>query len=177
MANATKAGDSFDPRTAPMAKSLTSLPHVMKPGDSFGPGAILMSKNKQFLLIYQGDGNLVIYDVSLTPPLAIWNTITMGHTPGSVQMQHDGNFVVYDSANHSQFDTGTFLKTRKGLSIRLQDDGNLVLHGIAPLYTSFSSPGVIGPPAPPPVQQGGGTDLISVLETAEDVIDIVASFL
>ena len=175
MANVMKAGDSVDPAIISAAKN-SNLPHVMKAGDSFGPGPILLSKNQQFLLLFGPDGNLAVYDVTIIPPKANWSTGTQGHTPGSVQMQRDGNFVVYNSVNQPLFDTGTFLKTRKGTSIRLQNDGNLVLHGIAPLYTSFSSPGFIGTPPPPPAQDGAGTDLIKVLETAEDVIEIVASF-
>lgn len=49
----------------------------------------------QYLLIYQEDGNLVLYENNGSAPTAIWSTNTMGHGAWRVYMQEDGNLCVY----------------------------------------------------------------------------------
>jgi hypothetical protein len=56
-------------------------------------------------LVYQLDGNLVLYKVSSGAP--VWHSVTAGTSPGFTAMQGDGNLVVYDSATVPKFNTVT----------------------------------------------------------------------
>jgi len=57
-----------------------------------------------YTLIYQLDGNFVLYNGS-TP---IWATMTNGSSPGRAVMQDDGNLVVYDGNGTPLWNTGTW---------------------------------------------------------------------
>jgi hypothetical protein len=87
------------------------------------PGASIQSPNGQFRLIYQTDGNLVIYNAAGNP---VWHTNTYGTSPGRAHMQPDGNFVVYNSSGQPLWHTFTY--GRNGASLAMQDDGNLVIY-------------------------------------------------
>ena len=70
----------------------------------------------------QPDGNVVLYNASEE---ALWSSQTSG--PGNyVVMQPEGNLVVYNEAKVAQWSTGTW--GFSGASLRLQDDGNLVIY-------------------------------------------------
>ncbi|MGA2689164.1 MAG: hypothetical protein ABSE85_13960, partial [Candidatus Korobacteraceae bacterium] len=77
--------------------------------------------------------------------------------------------------------TGTFLPTRKGTNLVLQDDGNLVLYGLTSLFSSFSDGSMSPQPTIAPGPQGGnGVSLNSVVQAAqaaETIVTIVASLL
>src|SRR6476659_3618339 len=60
-----------------------------------GQGDSLTSPSGRYWLVYQGDGNLVLYD--LATAVALWWTGTVGEIPGQAVMQGDGNFVVYNA--------------------------------------------------------------------------------
>ena len=49
----------------------------------------------QYLLIYQEDGNLVLYENNGSAPTAIWSTNTQGRGAWRAYMQDDGNLCVY----------------------------------------------------------------------------------
>lgn len=53
------------------------------------------------VLVFQKDGNLVIYNHLSTPRTAIWSTNTYGHTGQDIfaEMQDDSNFVIYSGGN------------------------------------------------------------------------------
>lgn len=93
----------------------------------------LTSGNRAFDLVYQGDGNLVLYRWDGLP---IWASNTPGQTAGSATMQGDGMFVLYTpegvpywSAKHH---------AQPGSSIVLQSDGNLVIYNVdgVPIWAS-----------------------------------------
>lgn len=48
-----------------------------------------------YKLIYQTDGDLVLYQISGDSPKQIWSTGTNGKPTGKVRMQEDGNLVIY----------------------------------------------------------------------------------
>ena len=90
---------------------------------------------------YQGDGNLVIYHDGKP----VWASQTAGTEPGYVEMQHDGNFVMYDGDGNPIRHTNT--AGHPGAMIQLQDDGNFVMyedpkgpHAGTPIWASASSP-------------------------------------
>jgi surface antigen len=94
----------------------------LRAGWTLTPGAFLLSSDRQYRLVMQGDGNLVLYK----GPTALWSSGTDGYAGAHAVMQGDGNLVVYDGAvarwnsNTNGFD-GAFLA--------LQDDSNLVIYG------------------------------------------------
>lgn len=112
-------------------------------------GDEIRSINKTFRLVFQNDGNLVLYiDDSIGNPnaglidRAVWSAYTENHAASYAIMQWDGNFVVYDSFNNHFFDTGT--SGNPGAFIIIQDDGNLVVYasdGLTPLWWSHTSVG------------------------------------
>ncbi len=83
----------------------------------------LHSSNGQYGLIMQkGDGNLVLYKGGQ----AIWASQTQGYVGAWLNMQPDGNLVVYSQSNTPLWNTHTGGSGAKYLAV--QDDGNLVLY-------------------------------------------------
>ena len=167
----------------------------LRKDERLNPGEQLISNNRQFVLIYQGDdGNLVIYDTSRIDPanpnrpgIWVWQAGTVNHRPGFVTLQGDGNLCVYDNVGHEVACTMTVQNTWKGVLLVLQDDGNLVLHGITPVFQSVNSPGALrsnppapapAPPNPNPVPAPAGSNLITgvvnLVNTVEQVADVVS---
>lgn len=96
-----------------------SLSALLAPGQGLAPGQSIRSANGAAQLIYQTDGNLVLYG----PGRALWSTQTNGRTLGLAIMQGDGNFVLYDAATTPLYNTQT--NGRAGAYLRLQTDCNL----------------------------------------------------
>jgi pimeloyl-ACP methyl ester carboxylesterase len=96
---------------------------LMLPGDVLRPGEWILSNDGRFEFVYQGDGNLVLYQQGT----AIWHTGTNGRAPGMVIMQHDGNFVMYDENNVPIWSSiGSY--GHSGAWLVVQDDGNVVIY-------------------------------------------------
>ena len=87
-----------------------------------GPGASIRSTNGRFRLLYQTDGNLVLYDDVRQQPL--WSSGTTGGV-GTALMQLDGNFVIYGPDRVPLWSTAT---SGPGNYMVLQNDGNLVVY-------------------------------------------------
>ncbi len=96
---------------------------------------------RQLALVYQNDGNLVLYIDYVTEGdvgSAIWATGTDSGidppqvTPGYVVFQNDGNFVIYNQiyffSYSYQADWATDTGGKGATSLRLQADGNLVIY-------------------------------------------------
>ena len=49
--------------------------------------------------IMQLDGNFVVYDLDQTPEYAVWSTQTSGNSGAYLNVQDDGNMVIYSSTN------------------------------------------------------------------------------
>jgi hypothetical protein len=94
-------------------------------GDVLLPGNKIQSPGARYLLTYQTDGNLVLYDAWMT---ALWASNTFGKPAGRVIMQSDGNFVVYGPSDNVQWSSGT---NSVGSKLVLQNDGNLVIYDAA----------------------------------------------
>jgi pimeloyl-ACP methyl ester carboxylesterase len=90
--------------------------HVLYPND------FLRSADGRFDFVYQGDGNLVLYQQGS----ALWASNTHG-TPGVVVMQHDGNFVMYDASDVAIWWSGSS-HGHPGAWLIVQDDGNVVIY-------------------------------------------------
>jgi len=138
-----------DPRTkkptAPDGRD--ALPPQLNPGDG------IRSTDGRFRLIYQGDGNLVLYDENGT---ALWSSGTAGVQPGRAVMQGDGNLVIYNAAGEAVWSSGT--AEHPGARLIVQRDGNVVIYDSADValwWTGTVQPVAGTPPGPAP--SGGGT--------------------
>jgi hypothetical protein len=96
---------------------------VMEAGTILHPNDSVTSTDGRYLLLYQSDGNLVLYDEG---GAGLWSTGTEGTGPGTATMQGDGNLVVYDRDRNPVWASGTdgFANAR----LIIQDDGNGVIY-------------------------------------------------
>jgi hypothetical protein len=76
----------------------------LMPNQALYPNQSISSLNGQFTLIYQSDGNLVLYHNGVG---AVWASNSVGSTPGYAVMQGDGNLVVYDGTNRGVWASNT----------------------------------------------------------------------
>jgi hypothetical protein len=95
----------FDGSQVPLWATNTIRTSAPFPRPASGPGAtgilgastemysgeVIDSANSLYHLVYQGDGNLVLYDPEWTP---LWASNTTFAAPGTVAMQSDGNLVI-----------------------------------------------------------------------------------
>lgn len=106
------------PQGALTACQVTQLPG----GFEFQKNQPVYSCSKKYSLVFQQDGNLVLYDVETKR--ALWDSMTGQTGADSAVFQRDGNLVVYR--------TGSPLWNAKtggsvGSQLVLQDDGNLLI--------------------------------------------------
>jgi hypothetical protein len=93
------------------------------PTQRLSPGRHLLSQNGEFMLLYQTDGNLVVYNKALQP---LWNSKTTGYSAGAFVMQSDGNAVIYNWGGVALWSTGTH--GSKNAWCIMQNDGNFVVY-------------------------------------------------
>lgn len=120
------ARGSAPPQTPPGAPPGTPQPGVtdtLGAGEWLGHGQEIRSINNRFALIYQGDGNLVLYRDDGRP---LWASQTAGTSVGQVAMQADGNLVIHDAAGTPVWSSGT--SAHAGAVLTLQPDGNVVIY-------------------------------------------------
>lgn len=98
---------------------------TLKSGAVMPVGTSIESPNKRYQLIYQTDGNLVVYEL-LPTKKAVWAAGTMGANPGKVTMQADGNLVVSRADGAVAWSSKTGGNT--GAVLSLQNDNNLVVY-------------------------------------------------
>ena len=98
---------------------------TVKSAATLKPGTYVLSPSRQYKLIYQTDGNLVLYRAS---GQFLWNNgkVNVG---GRLSMQSDGNLVSYDSAGKALWASNTSGKA--GAVLAVQDDGNVVVYASA----------------------------------------------
>jgi hypothetical protein len=96
---------------------------VLQPGIAMYPGDYVLSSNGFYMVVYQHDGNLVLYDHTGAP---MWASGTGGESTGMVAMQHDGNLVLYDARGVPRWSSGTH--DYPGSYLVVQDDGNVVVY-------------------------------------------------
>jgi hypothetical protein len=99
----------------------------LQSGEGLSPGESITSANAQYTLIYQGDGNLVLYRNWKKKPK--WASNTDGKPAGIVIMQSDGNLVMYGPDAEYIWDTAT--GGHAGAHLVVQDDGNAVIYDSA----------------------------------------------
>jgi hypothetical protein len=85
---------------------------------------VVNSPDGRFHLVYQADGNLVLYREDW---VAVWasNTVNPSASPFAI-FQSDGNLVLYQSNGDAYWNTGTW--GNPGARLAVQDDGNVVIY-------------------------------------------------
>ncbi len=137
------AAQSFA-QTPPRIKIPGSLPQgSFKTNTSFTKGQRYYSEDNRYCLIFQEDGNLVVYKfASARKYNAIWSAGTNGIAIKSCIFQEDGNLVLYDYAGKARWaaNGGTMDKGGSGSGdkfypkgpdshwLTIQNDGNLVIY-------------------------------------------------
>ena len=119
----------YRPDGAPIWSTNTWLPtgpaatgNDMQPGQVLDPGGTITSTNGQYSFVYQGDGNLVLYEGG--NPL--WASNTWGQPVGVCIMQGDGNLVIYARGGVPIWSSNTW--GNPGSHLVLQDDRNVVIY-------------------------------------------------
>lgn len=94
-------------------------------GECMYPGDEIYSCHRCFKLVFQHDGNLVVY--TTVPPIRhIWHTETHGKGANRACMQTDGNFVLYTASNSYVFHTNTHMWP--GAYAEMQWDGQFSIY-------------------------------------------------
>jgi hypothetical protein len=125
--NGLSAGDRLG---ANVLYSTPSAGDDMLSVEMLAAGQSILSGNGQYRLIYQTDGNLVLYRTS--NGAALWASNTWGTAPGACLMQHDGNLVIYNANGIPIWASQTYGYT--GNRLVAQSDGNVVI------YTAWGAP-------------------------------------
>lgn len=100
----------------------SSTAPLLNSGESLRPGQSLVAAGGSYRLVFQTDGNLVIYKGSK----ALWSSRTNDKPAARVSLQADGNLVIYDDKSKAIWASWT---QGSGLSrLQMQSDGNLVIY-------------------------------------------------
>ncbi len=120
---------------------------TLTPGQQMEANQYILSDDGRFVLMMQGDGNLVIYGPGRR---AYWASNTGGNSGAFLAVQGDGNIVIYTSAYRPIWASHTYGKGTQRLV--MQGDGNLVAYTPAdnPIWASHSSQA-----GPYPIYKGG----------------------
>lgn len=133
---------------APPVPPIPPIPPTPMPTDTLLPGQNiladrpLVSTDKRFRLLYQRDGNLVLYG----PSGPLWATGTSGQSVGFVSLQGDGNLVVYNGAIKPVWASATNGKPVQRLLV--QNDGNVVMYSATAAVWATNTV-YVPPPIPP----------------------------
>lgn len=93
-------------------------------GTCMFPGEARTSSNGLYLLLFQYDGNFVIYAITNGSLTDIWMTRTHNKVSDKACMQFDGNFVILNSKNETIWSSNTTVGDRAVL----QDDGSFAIY-------------------------------------------------
>jgi hypothetical protein len=118
------AGLSPGPITPALPTGAVAQGDDMQPGELLSPDQPISSANGKYRLVYQSDGNLVLYRNSDGAPL--WASNTHGTPVGACIMQGDGNLVLYQANAAPIWSSGTWQHPASRLVV--QDDGNVVIY-------------------------------------------------
>ena len=99
-------------------------------GQVLAPDQSVSSPDGKFQLVYQRDGNLVLYD---SDRVRAWSSETEGETAGRAMMEADGDFAIYDAGGSQVWSAGT--GSHPGSYLIVQNDGHLAVY--APGYIAL----------------------------------------
>lgn len=103
----------------------------VKPGYEFRRNNKVYSSNRNFYLVFQNDGNLVL---ARNNGEVLWSSAT-DNRGSRAEFQDDGNLVVYDSYKKAIWSSNS---SRRGATrLDIQNDGNLVIYqNSSPIWSS-----------------------------------------
>jgi surface antigen len=105
---------------------------VLTANETLWAGQYILSQNVLYLMVMQGDGNLVLYGGGMRP---LWSSGTAGSGANRVVMQGDGNLVIYTPSNRAVWNSRTAGKGSS--SFYIQNDGNAAVYNSSgPTWTS-----------------------------------------
>jgi hypothetical protein len=114
--------------------------HLSRINNSLAIGKIYINQSletadRNYQLMMQGDGNLVLYNNS-TP---IWASMTVGKSVSYLAMQGDGNLVLYNTQGAPVW--ASYTNGNTGSTLNMQPDGNLVIYNSAwhPIWSTNTS--------------------------------------
>jgi hypothetical protein len=99
--------------------STAMAPDTLQPGERLYPNQSRRSPNQAYMLLYQADGNLVLWG----PSGVVVQTGPVG-TPGFVEMEHSGNLVIRNGAGAVVWQTYTW---EVGSGFRVRDNGSVAI--------------------------------------------------
>ncbi len=115
-------------KASPTLTQDTSI-NSIKNGERLLIGKWLTSKNKNYELAMQNDGNLVLYDLRYAKITPIWSSGTVGKHVIGVVMQADGNLVIYNINQQPIWSSQTYvLNSTLSNQLIIQNDGNVVIY-------------------------------------------------
>jgi hypothetical protein len=100
------------------------------------PNRYILSSDSRFVLVLQGDGNLVEYGPGWQ---VMWSSNTAGTSPGYAMLQNDGNFVLRSASGTVEWQTNT--GSSGAVKAVLQTDGNFVMYNSSNTSVYSSSTG------------------------------------
>jgi GH25 family lysozyme M1 (1,4-beta-N-acetylmuramidase) len=112
-----------------------NVPASLSAPASLGAYQSLRSASRQYKLIMQGDGNLVLSGMGHT----LWSSATNGHPGSHLSVTSDAQAVVYSPSGEALWSSGNTQGT--GAVLTLQDNGDLVLRGSAGVLWHNGAPG------------------------------------
>lgn len=110
-------------KAAQAPKSSAPANDKLVPDQELAQEAKINSANGNFSLVFQQDGNLVLYDQKNSP---LWSSGTNGQKASRCVMQKDGNFVIYNIFKEAIWSSNTY--GYENSILVLHDNGNLVLY-------------------------------------------------
>jgi hypothetical protein len=117
------------------SQALAGSTGAIPAGTTLVPGAAVWSASGRIVLIMQGDGNLVLYNVTTNPWRVLFASGTNGHNNACARMQADGNLVVYPPGcptTNALWNSGTWGNDTSGPIAYVQDingNGALSIYG------------------------------------------------
>ncbi|XP_029003411.1 B-type lectin plumieribetin-like [Betta splendens] len=101
-------------------------------------GDFLISNNREWKAIFQGDGNFVIYGWK-----PVWASDTYGSDVFRLCMQEDCNLVMYSKCGTPRWHTSSYRAGSHMCCLHLSDDGKLLVYKDAEeIWNSASSKGM-----------------------------------
>lgn len=104
------------------AVSAATLPSTLGPGKVLASGGKLASASGVYRLAMQADGNLV----ERKQGSVVWSTHTNGHQGSRLDMQKNGDLVIYSAQGQPVWTSGT--AGHPGSSLVVQNDGNVGIY-------------------------------------------------
>lgn len=104
------------------SSDITVREGALPAGTSLRTGESIVSTGGGYRFVLQHDGNLVLYALPTQP---LWATMTFQPDGAHLDMQSDGNLVLY-SSTQAVWNSGTY--GNPGASFAVQPDGNIVVY-------------------------------------------------